>query len=51
MTDETARRSTPNDSPTEDECWAAFWEIIGQEAYRIWKHETVESRRSGNVPL
>lgn len=22
--------------PTEDECWAAFWRVIGEEAYRIW---------------
>ena len=30
---------SPGSSPTrrtEDECWAAFWRIIGEEAYRIW---------------
>lgn len=28
--------SSPADLPTKEECWAAFWEIIGRAAYRIW---------------
>lgn len=22
--------------PTQEECWANFWRIVGEEAYRIW---------------
>lgn len=26
--------------PTEEECWAGFWEVIGEAAYRIWREES-----------
>ncbi|WP_274032431.1 hypothetical protein [Streptomyces sp. MMBL 11-1] len=25
-----------SDPRSEEECWADFWRIIGEEAYRIW---------------
>ncbi|WP_276207391.1 hypothetical protein [Streptomyces agglomeratus] len=24
---------------TETECWRGFWEIVGSEAYRIWRED------------
>ena len=33
--------------PTEDECWAGFWQIIGEAAYRIWCEDSRGSRDGG----
>ncbi|MEV5265256.1 hypothetical protein [Streptomyces werraensis] len=30
------RPGSPERPTQEDDCWAAFWRIIGEEAYRIW---------------
>ncbi|WP_269439633.1 hypothetical protein [Streptomyces paludis] len=28
-----------DDQPTESECWRGFWDIIGAEAYRLWRED------------
>lgn len=25
--------------PAEAECWRGFWEIVGAEAYRLWRED------------